>query len=510
MIFCRSIIYIIRAFGLLLWRASRAHTFWMLPFPRRSDRKPDPERFCRTGLHGTQGADPLRAARAASSLHSQRPFPRAPVLQPRGDSDHGSSQNGARRIAVDRHATRPVRDAICNTPRRPRPTLGSADVDTRFEPGLIDSSVVNVALPRMQAELDTGFVTSQWIVNGYMLMLASLILFGGLVGDAFGQRRTFIFGLAGFASASVACGLAPNEITLVAFRCLQGAAAAFLIPSSLALIGGAFSGEDRGRAVGTWSALTAQCRPRYRWPGSGSPVPRLDQLRADRGRDRCGIVWIALGATRCSNGHPARLAADAVEPADDPSAPVSRSPVCGRERDDACFVRFTHGLAVSTAVRADLRLRLLGRGGRGRIPPVLGDHRRRVAARRRDGQRIGSRAMLVAGSLVTAVGYVVFALCAERPGFWLGFFPGLAVTAIGMTLCVAPLTTTILDLAPDDLGGSASGVNTAAARWAAWSRWLPSALRSAERPFQLLGRTRSSKPIVRQCGRRPRSPRSAH
>jgi len=72
--------------------------------------------------------------------------------------------------------------------------------------------------------------------------------------------------------------------------------------------------------------------------------------------------------------------------------------------------------------------------------------------------------MLVAGSLVTAVGDAVFALCAERPEFWLGFFPGLAVTAIGMTLCVAPLTTTILDSAPDDLGGSASGVNTAAAR----------------------------------------------
>jgi MFS family permease len=79
-------------------------------------------------------------------------------------------------------------------------------------------------------------------------------------------------------------------------------------------------------------------------------------------------------------------------------------------------------------------------------------------------RRIGSRAMLAAGSLVTASGYAVLALSAARPEYWLGFLPGLVLTGIGMTACVAPLTTVVLDAAPSDLGGSASGVNNAAAR----------------------------------------------
>ena len=123
--------------------------------------------------------------------------------------------------------------------------------------GFIDSSVVNVALPKVKSELGVGFEASQWVANAYLLTLAGLILFGGSVGDTFGQRRTFILALSGFAAASIVRGLAPTAGALVVLRGVPGAAAAFLIPASLALVGAAFSGEDRGRAVGTWAAARA-------------------------------------------------------------------------------------------------------------------------------------------------------------------------------------------------------------------------------------------------------------
>ena len=121
----------------------------------------------------------------------------------------------------------------------------------------IDSSVVNVALPAIQSGLGAELSAMQWVVNGYMLTLASLILLGGAAGDRFGRRRVFLIGLIGFAATSLACGLAPSAGWLIAARLAQGAAAALLVPSSLAIIGGAYAGEARGRAIGTWAAAGA-------------------------------------------------------------------------------------------------------------------------------------------------------------------------------------------------------------------------------------------------------------
>ena len=121
----------------------------------------------------------------------------------------------------------------------------------------IDGSVVNVALPAIAGDLGAGMAALQWMVNGYMLTFASLILLGGSAGDRFGRRRVFMLGLVGFAAASVLCGLAPSAGWLVAFRLAQGVTAALLVPASLALIGAAYSGEARGRAIGTWAAAGA-------------------------------------------------------------------------------------------------------------------------------------------------------------------------------------------------------------------------------------------------------------
>jgi len=116
--------------------------------------------------------------------------------------------------------------------------------------------VVNVALPAIRAELDTGLAAQQWIVEAYLLTVGALLMLGGSLGDLLGRRRVFSAGLIGFALTSLLCALAPSPATLVAGRALQGVAGALLVPSSLAIISAAFPPEERGSAIGSWSAWT--------------------------------------------------------------------------------------------------------------------------------------------------------------------------------------------------------------------------------------------------------------
>lgn len=120
---------------------------------------------------------------------------------------------------------------------------------------MLDMTVVNVALKHIGRDLGAGFGSLQWIVNGYTLSLAALILLGGSLGDRFGRRRVFLIGVVWFALASALCGLAPNPAVLVAARALQGVGGALVTPGSLALIAASFDPRDRSRAVGTWSGL---------------------------------------------------------------------------------------------------------------------------------------------------------------------------------------------------------------------------------------------------------------
>ncbi len=120
---------------------------------------------------------------------------------------------------------------------------------------LLDSTIVNVALPRIADDLDTGVSGLQWVINGYLLTLASLILLGGALGDRFGRRRVFVIGAVWFGAASLLCALAPNVLVLVVARMLQGIGGALLTPTSLALTQSSFVAEDRGKAVGAWSGL---------------------------------------------------------------------------------------------------------------------------------------------------------------------------------------------------------------------------------------------------------------
>src|SRR3954453_6931172 len=118
----------------------------------------------------------------------------------------------------------------------------------------IDGSVVNVALPSIQAELGGGLATQQWVVNAYLLTLGSLILVGGSLGDIFGELRIFAIGVAAFAGASVLCAAAPDAPALIVFRGLQGMAGALLVPASLAMITATFTAAARGNAIGQWTS----------------------------------------------------------------------------------------------------------------------------------------------------------------------------------------------------------------------------------------------------------------
>lgn len=120
---------------------------------------------------------------------------------------------------------------------------------------MLDSTVVNVALPSIGRDLDASLAALQWTVNGYMLSLAGLILLGGSLGDRFGRRKVFVIGVVWFAAASLLCGLAPNVGVLIAARVLQGVGGALLTPGSLAIIQASFHPDDRARAVGLWSGF---------------------------------------------------------------------------------------------------------------------------------------------------------------------------------------------------------------------------------------------------------------
>jgi len=121
----------------------------------------------------------------------------------------------------------------------------------------IDGSVVNVVLPVLQADLHANAIELQWIVVGYTLFLSSFMLVGGSLGDHYGRRRIFVAGVILFASASMVCGIAPNATLLIVARCIQGVGSAMLTPGSLALIGATFDASERGKAIGTWSSVTA-------------------------------------------------------------------------------------------------------------------------------------------------------------------------------------------------------------------------------------------------------------
>jgi EmrB/QacA subfamily drug resistance transporter len=371
---------------------------------------------------------------------------------------------------------------------------------------------VNVALPAIRANLESDLSTMQWVVNAYMLALASLILLGGAAGDRFGRRRVFSIGLVGFAAASLLCGLAPSGRWLIAARLVQGTAAALLTPSSLAIIGGAYTEQARGPAIGTWAAagaLTTSLGPplggwlvdAVGWrpiffinlPIAAAALLLGLKLPADRGTHRSepldwrGAVLAAFALAALSYGliafgegrHIRGLVAIA------PAAPAiwlfvrlerrSRAPMMpvslfeNRDFSGANAVTVLLYAALSGALFL-LPFMLIGAhgysttaAGAAFLPfsAIMGLGSRWAGGL---GERVGSRRLLTIGPSITALGFLILGLSSKASSYWTGVLPGILLVGVGMTLSVAPLTTTVFDSAPDDQSGTASGINNAAAR----------------------------------------------
>ncbi|GGU31964.1 MFS transporter [Streptomyces violascens] len=380
---------------------------------------------------------------------------------------------------------------------------------------LLDSTVVNVALPHIGTDLDTDMAVLQWTVNAYMLTLAGLILLGGALGDRYGRRKVFVIGVVWFAAGSLLCGLAPNAGVLIAARALQGIGGALLTPGSLAIIQAGFHPDDRARAVGVWSGLGGVGAavgpflggwlvdgPGWRWvflinlplaavcvPVALRHVPESRDLRAHTGR--FDVMGAALGALTLALVTYALIEA----PGQGSSRLVVGAAVAGLGLG-AAFVRRERHLPdpmlppdifrsrVFTAVNlvtvcvyaafggffflAALQLQVvagysaLGAGAALLPTTVL---MLLLSARSGElGQRIGPRIPLTVGPLLCAAGMLLMLRVGEHASYVRDVLPALVVLGLGMVTLVAPLTATVLASVDEGRAGLASGINNAAAR----------------------------------------------
>jgi EmrB/QacA subfamily drug resistance transporter len=378
---------------------------------------------------------------------------------------------------------------------------------------LLDSTVVNVALRRIGTDLDASLAQLQWITNGYLLALASLILLGGSLGDRYGRRRVFVIGVVWFTASSLVCALALDPNQLIAARVLQGIGAALLTPGSLAMIEASFHPDDRSRAIGAWSGLggiAAAAGPlvggslveyaSWRWvflinlPLAAVTVwvalRWVPESRDPESSEHFDVVGATLGVVGLAGITFALIEAGALAtPVVLGAAAVGAVALAGFvivERREP-MPMLPVGLFGSRQFSAANGMTLLVYAALGAIIFFLvlqlqtvvgyGPLRAGMATlpitvvmlllAARGGAlsaRIGPRLPMSLGPVVCAVGIALLAGLDAGATYWIDVLPGLVVFSLGLALLVAPLTATVLAAAPDRYAGIASGVNNAVAR----------------------------------------------
>ena len=370
----------------------------------------------------------------------------------------------------------------------------------------LDATVVNVALPRLGTDLHADFAGLQWVVNGYTLTLASLILIGGALGDRLGRRRIFTIGVAWFALASLMCGLSQNVGTLVASRALQGVGGALLTPGSLAILQATFQPGDRAKAIGAWSglgAITTAVGPllggylvdaaSWRWIFllnlplaavviwiSTRHVPETRDENTTGSLDALGAAVGALGLAGSTWGLIAR------------SWPLGVAGVLGLVAFGLIEARRRHPMLplgifrsrqfsaanlVTLFMYAGLAAMLFMIGlvlqeALGYSPLEAGASTLPITAMMLSfsalagsvAQRIGPRIPMSVGPAVIAAGLLLMTRIEPGRSYISGVLPGIALFSVGLAATVAPLTATVLASADAQHAGVASGVNNAVAR----------------------------------------------
>jgi EmrB/QacA subfamily drug resistance transporter len=379
----------------------------------------------------------------------------------------------------------------------------------------VDGSVVNVALPAIGADLHAHASGLQWIVNAYLLPLSALLLLGGAAGDKFGRRRLFLLGIALFALASTLCALAPSLELLLAGRALQGIASAMLMPNSLALLGTAFAGEARGRAIGTWAAAGAVAGAlgpllggwlvaavgwraiflinlplaagalwlgwRYVAESREEGDAPLDWLgvataTAGLGAVTWGLTMLSGVAGRAAEGWASTAAGVAAllaflaierrrgERAIMPLAMFGTASFAGLTLLTFFLYAALGGLFVALPyVLIELRGYSPIEAGAALLPlPAVIAFGSRLMGRVAAGT--GPRLPLTAGPLIVAAGFALAARIGTGHSYWTSVLPAVLVIAIGMAGAVAPLTTAVMASVDKDHVGTANGFNSAMAR----------------------------------------------